>query len=125
MRKFFGTFFGRIPLCALMALVLLTSLPGVAAYAAEDAAPEAAASDESESAGGSTVKAVAAGAVITAACVAGAISMAHTIAKANEGISRQPEAADKIRASLMLGLVFIETAIIYALIVAILIIFVL
>lgn len=121
MRKFFG----RITLCALMALVLLTALPGVAAYAADDAAPAAAASDESESAGGSTVKAVAAGAVITAACVAGAISMAHTIAKANEGISRQPEAADKIRASLMLGLVFIETAIIYALIVAILIIFVL
>ena len=125
MRKFFGTFFGRITLCALMALVLLTALPGVAAYAADDAAPAAAASDESESAGGSTVKAVAAGAVITAACVAGAISMAHTIAKANEGISRQPESADKIRASLMLGLVFIETAIIYALIVAILIIFVL
>lgn len=121
MRKLFG----RITLCALMALVLLTALPGVAAYAADDAAPAAAASDESESAGGSTVKAVAAGAVITAACVAGAISMAHTIAKANEGISRQPEAADKIRASLMLGLVFIETAIIYALIVAILIIFVL
>ena len=125
MRQFFGTFLGRITLCALMALVLLTALPGVAAYAADDAAPAAAASDESESAGGSTVKAVAAGAVITAACVAGAISMAHTIAKANEGISRQPEAADKIRASLMLGLVFIETAIIYALIVAILIIFVL
>ena len=125
MRKFFGTFFGRITLCALMALVLLTALPGVAAYAADDAAPAAAASDESESAGGSTVKAVAAGAVIAAACVSGAISMAHTIAKANEGISRQPEAADKIRASLMLGLVFIETAIIYALIVAILIIFVL
>lgn len=121
MRKFFG----RITLCALMALVLLTALPGVAAYAADDAAPAAAASDESESAGGSTVKAVAAGAVIAAACVAGAISMAHTIAKANEGISRQPEAADKIRTSLMLGLVFIETAIIYALIVAILIIFVL
>ena len=98
MRKFFGTFFGRITLCALMALVLLTALPGVAAYAADDAAPAAAASDESESAGGSTVKAVAAGAVITAVCVAGAISMAHTIAKANEGISRQPEAADKIRA---------------------------
>ena len=37
----------------------------------------------------------------------------------------QPEAADKIRAGMMLGLVFIETAIIYALIVAILIIFVL
>ena len=42
-----------------------------------------------------------------------------------ECISRQPEAEGKIRTTLMLGLVFVETAIIYALIVAILIIFVL
>ena len=40
-------------------------------------------------------------------------------------IARQPEAEGKIRTTLMLGLVFVETAIIYALIVAILIIFVL
>ena len=37
----------------------------------------------------------------------------------------QPEATSQIRSGMMLGLVFIETAIIYALIVAILIIFVL
>ena len=43
----------------------------------------------------------------------------------SEGISRQPEASSKISSGLMLGLVFIETAIIYALIVAILVIFVL
>lgn len=124
MRKFLGTFLGKMTFCALLALVLLAALPGVAAYAADDAAPVVTTAEESDN-DGSAVKAVAAGAVITAACVAGAISMAHTIAKANEGISRQPEAADKIRTSLMLGLVFIETAIIYALIVAILIIFVL
>jgi len=47
-----------------------------------------------------------------------------TAGKAVEGISRQPEAEDKIRTTMMLGLVFVETAIIYALIVAILIIFV-
>ena len=40
-------------------------------------------------------------------------------------MSGQPEASGSIRSSMMLGLVFIETAIIYALIVAILIIFVL
>lgn len=45
--------------------------------------------------------------------------------KAVEGIARQPEAESKIRTTLMLGLVFIETAIIYALLVVILIIFVL
>ena len=54
-----------------------------------------------------------------------AIGMGLATAKAAEGISRQPEAEGKIRTSLMLGLVFIETAIIYALLVVILIIFVL
>ena len=60
-----------------------------------------------------------------AAICVGVAAMGIAIAKSAEGISRQPEAADKIRAGMMLGLVFIETAIIYALIVAILIIFVL
>ena len=59
------------------------------------------------------------------AAAAGAVGMGLAIAKSAEGISRQPEAEGKIRTSLMLGLVFIETAIIYALIIAILIIFVL
>ncbi|MDO4519159.1 MAG: ATP synthase F0 subunit C [Eubacteriales bacterium] len=59
------------------------------------------------------------------AAAAGAIGMGIAIGKSVEGISRQPEAEGKIRTSLMLGLVFIETAIIYALIVGILIIFVL
>lgn len=40
-------------------------------------------------------------------------------------MAEQPEAAGQIRTSMMMGLVFIETVIIYALIVAILIIFVL
>ena len=51
--------------------------------------------------------------------------MALAICKSADGMSRQPEASGSIRSAMMLGLVFIETAIIYALIVAILIIFVL
>lgn len=80
-----------------------------------------------EAEGGSVTgdKAMAAAICIGAAAVAGAVAMGWAIAKSAEGISRQPEAEDKIRTALMLGLVFIETAIIYALIVAILIIFVL
>lgn len=70
-------------------------------------------------------KAMAAAVAIGLAAAAGAIGMGIAIAKSAEGISRQPEAEGKIRTSLMLGLVFVETAIIYALIVAILIIFVL
>ncbi len=53
------------------------------------------------------------------------IGMGLATAKSAEGISRQPEAEGKIRTMMMLGLVFIETAIIYALLVVILIIFVL
>ena len=70
-------------------------------------------------------KAIAAGIAIGLAAAAGAIGMGIAIAKTSEAIARQPEAEGKIRSTLMLGLVFIETAIIYALIVAILVIFVL
>jgi len=51
--------------------------------------------------------------------------MGIAIAKSLESIARQPEAQSEIRGSLLLGLVFVETAIIYALVIAILIIFVL
>lgn len=70
-------------------------------------------------------KAIAAGIAIGLAALGGAIGMGIAISRSAEGISRQPEAAGTIRSSMMLGLVFIETAIIYALVVAILIIFVL
>lgn len=69
-------------------------------------------------------KAMAAALVVGLAAATGAIGMGIAIAKSADGISRQPEAEGKIRTTLMLGLVFIETAIIYALVVAILIIFV-
>ena len=59
------------------------------------------------------------------AAAGGAIAMGIVGGKAAEGISRQPDMESKIRTTLMLDLVFIETAIIYALLVVILIIFVL
>jgi len=70
-------------------------------------------------------KALAASIAIGLAAGAGALGMGIAISKSLESIARQPEAEDKIRASLLLGLVFVETAIIYALVIAILIIFVL
>ena len=54
-----------------------------------------------------------------------ALAIGLAIYKATDSISRQPEAEGSIRTTLMLGLVFIETLVIYALSVAILIIFVL
>lgn len=80
--------------------------------------------DEAADASAVSGKAFGAALVVGLAAAAGAIGMGMAISKSAEGISRQPEAAGNIRTSLMLGLVFIETAIIYALIVAILIIFV-
>ncbi len=70
-------------------------------------------------------KALAAGIAVGLAALGGTIGMGMSIAKSAESISRQPEAESKIRTTLMLGLVFIETLVIYALIVAILVIFVL
>ena len=70
-------------------------------------------------------KAIAAAIAIGLASCGGAIGMGIFGAKTSEGISRQPEADGKIRTSFMLGLVFIETVVIYALLVVILIIFVL
>lgn len=71
------------------------------------------------------LKAIAAGVAVGIAAAGGAVGMGLATAKSTESIARQPEAEGKVRTTLMLGLVFIETAIIYALLVVILIIFVL
>lgn len=70
-------------------------------------------------------KAIGAGVALGLAALGGTIAMGVATAKASESISRQPEAEGKIRSTFMLGLVFIETVVIYALIIGILIIFVL
>ena len=80
---------------------------------------------EAQEADSTGSKAIAAGIVVGLAAAAGAIGMGIAVAKSAESMARQPEIAGKINSTMMLGMVFIETAIIYALIVAILIIFVL
>ena len=70
-------------------------------------------------------KALAAGIAIGLAALGGALAMGIAISKSAEGISRQPEASGNIRSTMMLGLVFIETVVIYALIVSVLLLFVL
>lgn len=88
------------------------------------AAAETAVTEEAAAAGAVSGKALGAAIAIGLAALGGTIGMGMAIAKSNEGVARQPEASGKIQTQLMLGLVFIETAIIYALIVAILIVFV-
>ena len=58
-------------------------------------------------------------------CGVAAVSMSLATKKAVESIARQPEAAGKINSSLMFGLIMMETTAVYALLVAILIIFIL
>lgn len=116
-------------LAAIFVLVLLTAVIAVPVLAAgeTDAAAPAAAEETAETTGETATsgKAIGSGIAIGVAAGGGALGMGLAVAKAAEGISRQPEAENKIRTTLMLGLVFIETAIIYALVVAILVIFVL
>ena len=71
------------------------------------------------------MKAGAVGVARGLAAAGGAVGMGSVGGKAADGISRQPEMESKIRTAMMLALVFIETAIIYALLVVILVIFVL
>lgn len=111
----------------IVACMALISVPVWASTVDEaEATTEVAVQEESGSALSTTgAKALAAGICVGLAAAAGAIGMGITIGKTNEAISRQPEAEGKLRTSMMLGLVFVETAIIYALVVGILIIFVL
>ena len=82
-------------------------------------------SEETSEVDATSAKAIAAAIAIGLAALGGAIAMGLAIAKAMDGISRQPEAAGNIRSTMMLGLVFVETVVIYALIVSILLVFVL
>ena len=119
-------------LSALLVVLALAAVLTVPAFAEEPAASAAAAvtqtveAAEAEAEGLTTSgKAIACAVAVGIAAAGGAIAMGLLGAKASESIARQPEADGKIRTSMMLTLVFIETAIIYALLVAILIIFVL
>jgi F-type H+-transporting ATPase subunit c len=92
-------------------LLTLGALFTAAATHAAEAAPAAAAAAP---AGGVSTKAVAALALGIAA-LGGAIGQGLATGKAVESIARQPEAANDIRGSLLLGLALIEALTIYAL----------
>jgi F-type H+-transporting ATPase subunit c len=117
---------------AILAVIFILAALTVPAFADEVQSTEAAAvsetaeeTEEATESDSTNAKAVSAAVVVGIVAAAGAASMAIAIKSASEGMARQPEVAGSIRSSMMLGLVFIETAIIYALIVAILLIFVL
>ena len=123
------TLIKRMSVCVII-LMLITIIVGAFAVSADtntaaDTAVSQTAETIEEADNSAGFKAVAAGIGVGLAALGGAIGMGLAISKSAEGIARQPEAEGKIRSALMIGLVFIETAIIYALVVAILVIFVL
>ena len=119
-------------LLVMLAMVVTMAAPAFAdgPASSEPATTQSAqAETEAEAADSSTfttaAKAFASAIAVGLAAAGGAVAMGVLGAKSSEAIARQPEAEGKIRTSMMLTLVFIETAIIYALLVVILIIFVL
>ncbi|MFA5448946.1 MAG: ATP synthase F0 subunit C [Clostridia bacterium] len=69
-----------------------------------------------------SLKEISAAIVFAVVGIGCAIAMGVSISKAVEAMSRQPSADKKIRGALMLGLAFIETLAIYALLIAIMLI---
>jgi len=57
-------------------------------------------------------------------CVAAAIAMGYATGKALDAIARQPESANKINSTLLLGLALTESAAIYGFVTALILIFV-
>ena len=115
-------------LCIVLVLIMTLMTLAMPVFANETEEASEAAIEESavaEKDDSISAKALAAAIVVGLAAALGAFAMGMAISKSVDGIARQPEAEGKIRTTLMLGLVFVETAIIYALVIAILIIFVL
>ena len=105
-------------------VALLSAMFGGNAIALADTTGEPVAAAEEAAAAAPSLTSIGAAVAIGLAALGGAIAMGMAIAKAMDGIARQPEAEGKIRSTLTLGLVFIETVVIYALVVAILIMFI-
>ena len=118
------------PLRGMRRLTFAVAVPAFAAgpgdQPAETAASQSAEAAQAEAEGMTAAgKAIACAVAVGIAAAGGAAGMRLLRPQPHATTPRQPGAADKIRTSMMLTLVFIETAIIYALLVAILIIFVL
>jgi len=89
---------------------LMATLVALPAFAAEEAA-----SGDASAIGW---KALGAGIAIGVAAFGGGLGQGRASAAALEGIARNPQASDRIFTPMILGLAFIESLVIYALIIA-------
>ena len=62
--------------------------------------------------------AVTIGFALAVAAFAGALGQSRAVAAALEGMARQPEAAGQIQTAMIIGLAFIESLVIYVLVIA-------
>ncbi|MEZ4403019.1 MAG: ATP synthase F0 subunit C [Kofleriaceae bacterium] len=97
-------------LVSLLTFLVVICISGVA-LAADDAAKMAVAAN-------SGLIAIGASFGLGMAALGGALAQGRAAATALDGIARNPGAADKIRGPMILGLALIESLVIYALIVA-------
>jgi len=99
-------------------LALLTLLASTSAFAEEatQAVAEAAADPNKG------IVAIAAAFAIGIAALGGALAQGKAASAALDGIARNPSAAEKIQTPMILGLALIESLVIYALVVALLMI---
>ena len=99
------------------AMLAVTAVP---AFAQEGTAPAG-------SAGAATVamwSIITAGFALGIAAFGGALGQGKAVAAAAEGIARNPSASGEIRGALILGLVLIESLVIYAFVVSLILLFI-
>lgn len=104
-------------------ILFFLALAGAPLLAQEEAGAGAAALDHTR-ASLFRLSLIVGGVIITLATAAGAFCQAKAISSACEGISRNPASAPTIRFLLIFGLVLIETLVIYALLITIIILMV-
>ena len=101
-------------------MVAMLAVTAVPAFAQEGTAP----------AGSAAAATVAMWSIITAgfalgiAAFGGALGQGKAVAAAAEGIARNPSASGEIRGALILGLVLIESLVIYAFVVSLILLFI-
>ncbi|HTM22954.1 MAG TPA: ATP synthase F0 subunit C [Kofleriaceae bacterium] len=106
-----------------LALMMTTTLLIVAIASVAFAADGTGASVETAKEGAKGWYALAAGLGIGIAALGGGIGQGRAAAAALDGIARNPGAADKIRTPMILGLAFIESLVIYALLISLALVF--
>lgn len=112
----------------LLATAVVAEPPAAPALAAPAVAAPAAAAGEAGDAGDAAfylaLSVLAAGLAVAIGTIGPGLGQGNAVARAVEGIARQPEAAKNIQTVMIIGLAFIESLTIYALLISVILIFV-